>query len=201
MKQIFVTILFFCILLNYTFSQEQPIRDYTDDEYIDAPEYDLYLGLSSGINYFTGMLGPNIEVRAIKNLTFNGGIGIGGWGYKASGGLRYYINYPAGISFNVGYSWTSGLDEFIYEFELQNGSKQDVELNLLSASVVNLSIAYHWKIKQRIRINIETGYSVPTSSKAYEVVTNVELSDLSKTTLRIMQPGGLILGIGFSVGF
>lgn len=161
-----------------------------------------YLGLSTGINNFNGMLGINGELKIVKNLTAAGGAGIGGWGYKFAAAIRYYIHYPKGWCFGLGYSSATGVKGFEAELETSYpGGDQIVLLNLNRANNLNLTGGYQWRLGKRFRLGLEIGYAFPLQDQAWEVVSeNVVLSDTSEQVMNILTPGGLIIGFGFSVG-
>jgi hypothetical protein len=204
MKTRKIKLVYFAALLiifsfdGYTQAYEYPEQSMEALEFI--PEG--FLGMSTGINNFNGLLGINGEIKIIRNLTLAGGIGIGSWGYKFAGALRYYIHYPRGFYFGLGYSTATGLKGFETELETTRpGGNQLVELNLNRANNLNLTSGIQWRLGKRFRLGLEFGYSVPLQDKAWDLVTsNVELSDNSEQVLEILTPGGLIVGFGFSVG-
>jgi hypothetical protein len=161
-----------------------------------------YLGLSTGINNFNGMLGINGEIKIIRNLTIAGGAGIGGWGYKFAGAVRYYLHYPKGFCFGLGYSTATGMQGFEAELETTRpGGSQMVELNLNRANNLNLTASYQWRLGKRFRLGLDLGYAFPLQDKAWELVSDdIVLSDTSEQVMDILTPGGLILGFGFSIG-
>lgn len=161
-----------------------------------------YLGLSSGINNFNGMLGINGEIKVVKNLTIAGGAGIGGWGYKFAAAVRYYIHYPRGFYFALGYSTATGMQGFEAELETSRpGGNQMVVLNLNRANNLNITASYQWRLGKRFRLGLDFGYSFPLQSKAWELASDdIVLSDNSEQVMEILTPGGLILGFGFSIG-
>lgn len=198
--KVFMTlgILVFLSLPVYSQAYEYPERTTSPLEFVP----NSYLGLSTGINNFNGMLGINGEIKIIRNFTIAGGAGIGGWGYKFAGALRYYIHYPKGFYFALGYSTATGLQGFEAELETTRpGGNQMVELNLNRANNLNISASYQWRLGKRFRLGLEFGYSFPLQDDAWELVTeNVVLSDTSEQVMDILTPGGLIIGFGFSVG-
>lgn len=161
-----------------------------------------YLGLSSGINNFNGLLGINGELQIVKNLTIAGGAGIGGWGYKFAAAARYYIHYPKGFYFGIGYSTATGLKGFQTELETTRpGGNHMVELNLNRANNLNFNASYQWRLGKRFRLGLDLGYSFPLQDKAWELVDNdVVLTETSEQVLEILTPGGIIIGFGFSIG-
>lgn len=182
----------------YTQAYDYPERQTEALEFVPGG----YLGLSSGINNFNGMIGVNGEIKIIRNLTIAGGAGLGSWGYKFAGAIRYYIHYPKGFNFGLGYSTATGLQGFETELETSRpGGNQMVELNLNRANNLNFTASYQWRLGKRFRLGLELGYAFPLQDKAWELVTDdVVLSDTSEQVMEILTPGGLILGFGFSIG-
>jgi hypothetical protein len=45
------------------------------------------------------------------------------------------------------------------------------------------------------------GYSFPITGINYKVTSGESLSDLSKTTMKMMAPGGVLVATGFGFGF
>ncbi|MDA3893252.1 MAG: hypothetical protein PF517_16440 [Salinivirgaceae bacterium] len=157
-----------------------------------------FLGISSGINNMSGLLGVTGEVRLVNNFSIFGAAGIGGWVTKASAGVKYYRSFPYQTHFALSFSSASGIDEFEMELETEDGDSEDVTMNLKSAKNLNLIIGYNWKVFSRARFHFDFGYSVPLQSKAYEITSNHELSKDSETIMNMMTPGGLIVGLGIS---
>src|SRR4051812_44981665 len=77
----------------------------------------FHLGLSTGINQGTGLIGPTFEYQVVNDLTVNAAAGLASWGYKVTGGLKYYLHYPGSWAFSLGYSYATGLDNFSTELE------------------------------------------------------------------------------------
>lgn len=164
----------------------------------------FYLGVSTGINQGTGLIGPTFEYEVAHNLTVNGAVGLASWGYKATGGIKYYLNYPGSWAFSLGYSYATGLNDFSVEFEdgfVQGTSgKQTVIIDLLPASTVNISAIKYWLLgkQKKNRLHLELGYAIATADNRYE--TSATLTKEGKNFMTILQPGGLLLGVGFSFG-
>lgn len=199
-SKIFFTVGLLSIFVLSGFSQayDYPGRKSEPLEFIPGG----YLGISTGINNFNGMLGINGEIKVVKNFTIAGGAGLGGWGYKFAAAVRYYIHYPRGFYFGLGYSTATGLQGFEAELETSRpGGNQMVELNLNRANNLNINASYQWRLGKRFRLGLDFGYSFPLQNKAWELVSeDIVLSDNSEQVMEILTPGGLILGFGFSIG-
>lgn len=164
----------------------------------------FYLGFSTGFNQGTGLIGITGEYLVAKNLTVNGVIGLGTWGFKTTGGLKYYLDYPGKWAFGVGYSYSSGVDDVPVnlqeDFVQGQSGNQTVNFNLLPASTVNISAIKYFLLgkQKKNRFHLEFGYAIPTSTNRYE--TDAMLTSDGTRFMKILQPGGLLLGAGFSFG-
>ncbi len=163
--------------------------------------YKASLGIDGGLNY-EGLVALSAEVNIVKNICLNGAIGMGGWGAKYTIGGRFYSSYPKGIFYGVSYSHSTGLDSLAIKMDTDKpGGTQDVSLRLNPANNINLNLGYQWKLGNRFRFHLEMGYSIPLEKEPWDVLTqNITLSDASKISMNLMAPGGLMLGLGFSVG-
>lgn len=172
---------------------------YNPDALIKAPVSKTFLGVASGLENFTGLLGPSLEVNVSGGFSVYGGIGLGSWGYKMSGGLKYYSDYPYGWAWCLSVSHATGLRDFETELETQSGRRL-VLIDLLPCQTLNLTAQHHWRLGKKNRFNLEFGYSIPLTYDAYTIKDGSVLTDPSELALRILQPGGLMIGIGFSFG-
>ncbi len=169
----------------------------------------INIGASSGSNNFTSYIGVLGEAKIIKNLTGLAGVGYGYWGVKGSFGLRYYQNYPKGVYYGLSFSVVSGKDDDTLRLETANNlthlpqGKQLVEFNLKQTQTINLSVGYSFRISKVIRLFIETGYSIPLKSDAFEIKDpqGVSLTEASKQVIYQYEPSGLIFGWGIVAGF
>jgi hypothetical protein len=179
-----------CLTLLSSYAQDGPRR--------------VYLGVSTGLDNITGIVGPTLEFQFVPNLSVYGAAGLGSWGGKTSIGLRYYMNYPDGFAFNLGLSHATGLSEVSFdlqeEFVSGQSGNQMTRFKLLSANTVNVSALKHWLIgsRKRNRFYIEFGWAFPTEYDRYK--TDAALTVQGRQFMQILQPGGLILGVGFNFG-
>lgn len=156
-----------------------------------------YLGIGSGVNNSSGMLGVFFETPINSNFSAKAAAGIGGWGTKAGIAVKYYKAFPSSMSFGIGYSTASGLSDFEYEVELENGDKSKEKFNLKRAHMIDFTMGKSWG--EKVRFNLEFGYSLKISGGSYEHLdSNEELSDDAKKVFDMLSPGGLIVGIGLS---
>jgi hypothetical protein len=164
----------------------------------------IYLGIGTGLNYPTGIIGGSLEVQLVKNLTAFGSLGLGSWGGKVGAGLRIYPSYPGKFAFGIGYSYASGIDDVELEMEeefVYGGSGvSTVTFNLLPSSTINISAIKHWLIgkEKKNRIGIEAGYAIPTANDRFQ--SEATLTRQGRTFMNILQPGGFMIGTTFSFG-
>jgi len=179
---------------------------YAQDETRDVKK--LYLGLSTGIDNPVGFLGFTAEYQFVKNLSAYGGVGLGTWGGKAALGMRYYLNYPGSWAFGIGWAGASGAKDVKIKVEQEDnntGTKEtnSVTFDLDPVSTINLSATKFWLLGKRKvnRLHLELGYAIPLQNNAYTIKDSAEpLSSAGKFAMRIAQPGGIIIGAGFSFG-
>jgi hypothetical protein len=81
------------------------------------------------------------------------------------------------------------------------GTTENIELNL--KPVTNLFVSVYRFIalgqgKSRLYFNL--GYSLPMTSSYYTQVSGSPMSKNSELVMKILRPGGLIAGLGFSFG-
>lgn len=165
-----------------------------------------YIGLGVGINY-AGVIGVILEQNFGK-LSITGGAGLGSWGYKLSGGMRYYTTTPTGVSvvgkgIGVNYALATGLSKVPINLETSSGTKQNVNVQLSPVHLLNLTYFNCWKLGNGTsRFGVELGYSIILNAgDNFKVLdSGVTLSSTSLKTLRIIQPGGLVLGLNFTFG-
>lgn len=165
----------------------------------------IHIGFGSGINNSSGILGANVEFNIPRNGAVFGAAGLGSWGFKVSGGARYYFHFPHKAAIGLGYSYCTGLSNFTSNQEVINNStgeisQQSVIMNLKPCGTINLTFLYFWKLGKHNRINIEAGYAVPTENTPYQVTSGQTLSTNSKAVMKFIQPGGFIIGAAFTFG-
>lgn len=163
-----------------------------------------FFSLGTGINNNCGLLGIGLEQFVSEKVSFFGAAGIGSWGYKVTGGARLYLDGKTGNAFGLSYSAATGLEEVEIEVDaLINNTEQKVKekFKLNPVSVINLTWMKHWQIGNKSRFNLELGYSMNMSGKNnYTSKSGLVLTDKSKSVMDFIQPGGIIIGLGFSFG-
>lgn len=166
-----------------------------------------YVGLGIGFNA-TGILGITYEHIFKEHIGVYVNLGHGGWGQKIGAGGRLYFRNAHSGAIGINFSHCTGENGARTELGVIEGSqsiRKVVVYDKHPVEVVNVSYLKFWELRHRVRFNIEAGYSVPLDGKSidnYTIITpGVTLDETSKNTLRVAQPGGLVLAIGFTFGF
>ena len=160
----------------------------------------VYLGIGSGINNYTGLIGLSVNLRAYDKIFLQGGIGIGSWGTKMTIGLRYDLSYKKGWSFGVGLSTCSGLKDFKTNLELQDGTTKEVLLDLNRANTLNLKATYNFMLGKNNNFYLDFGYALPLDASPWKVKDGSVISSTSNSVMAMVAPGGILLGLGFMFG-
>jgi len=193
------------------FSQGEEVQRFTFDEKkkpskaVANTPY-LYLGPGSGLYTYTGILGGIVEVPVVPHLSVFVGFGLGGWGYKAGGGVLFYLHKDdyLGSAFGAGVSNAFGLDDFTTELTLAgtNGDATSVTLDLYNAPSLNLTYQYHFSLGSSGKFVVGTGYAIAMVDTPYKLVAppNAELDATSKRIMQLLQPSGLIISVAFQFG-
>jgi hypothetical protein len=159
------------------------------------------LGLGSGINSFTGLIGISGNLRIADHYSLRAAMGLGGWGRKFSGGISYDLHPWGGWSFGLGYSYCPGLTGMKLSITDANGNTQNITLDYLKASTINLTALYYFKIGRRSTIYLEGGLALPMETNPWRVTDGSPLPDEGKILLGILQPGGIVVLFGFGFTF
>lgn len=159
-----------------------------------------YIGFGSGINAFTGLLGIAGNIRLVEKTFLEAGVGIGGWGYKYSFGIRHDFRYHNTFGLGINYTGATGLENMEMEMEVNNGGTESVTLNCLHTGTIDIKGRFSLSSGRKNKFYIDLGYAIPLMSKAWEVTDGSILSDVSVQALNITQPGGVIIGLGYLFG-
>jgi len=200
-KIILILALFFT--LDSLYSQNEPTADMTtNNQPAIERTYPISLGIESGINY-TGFFALSAEGNIAKNLCINGDFGLGGWGFKLGISARYYKSYPKGLYYSLGFFHSTGIDSIEISLATTNSpnNAEEIALRFEPVNNLNLGLGYQWQLGNRFRLHIELGYSIILKPEPWEVLTpNKTLTQTSKQVMNFSAPGGLMFGLGFSVG-
>ena len=160
------------------------------------------IGIGTGINNYTALLGISANLRLFNTVSLQGGLGLGSWGYKYSIGIKYNGHYNGGWYYGIGYSGCTGENNLKLNLETSTsiGSTQPVTVDYLPAGTLNLKTGYDWRMGLKNTFYLEFGYAIPLQTDPWRIHDGVILSSTSSKTLQIMQPGGIIIGIGMNFG-
>ena len=162
-----------------------------------------FVTLGTGLNSNYGIVGIGIDFKLTQKLQGSVSGGIGSWGFKSAGELRYFYSgcMQKGSAIAAGIAYASGLPEMETELELSNEESKNVTLELGAQTNLQLSWYKSYAIKEHHRFFFQVGYSFPITGINYKVTSGETLSDLSKTTMKMMAPGGVLVATGFGFGF
>ena len=209
MKNFLVLIIFFISFSSFSqdyYYKEDPHSKSKDTIFkkpIKPSEADtfpkFYFGFGAGLNNYNGLLGIGAKFRIHKTIFLRAGAGIGTWGNKLSFSVEYDRKYTRCWAYGIGYSTCSGIKNFKTQLETtaSQPKTEEVTIDLLRASTINLTTSYNWYFHRKRLFYIEFGLAVAVESEPYSVKSPSVLTDNSKRALRLLQPGGLIFGLGF----
>lgn len=161
----------------------------------------FYLGISSGINNHSGVIGINFDVPVTTQFSLGTGVGISSWGYKAYGEGRFYFKEcNRGWALGAAFTYNTGLQNFVLEMPTTIGDV-DVDMDLEPSPNVAVS-AYHFFNLGRggHRFYLQLGWSQSIVSDPYTITSGHTLTSDGVTVMNLLSPGGLIFGFGFSFG-
>ena len=164
----------------------------------------FYLGLGNGINTYTGILGAALEVPLPAHLSAFVAGGLGGWGLKLGGGVKFYFkDSHFGSALDVGFANAFGGNNLELNLELAGSSStQKVVMNLYNAGTLNFGYSYNIKMGRRVKFVVGAGWALAVVDQPYELVAprNAKLSDSSIAAMKLSQPGGLFIAATFYLG-
>jgi len=162
-----------------------------------------YVSLGAGINSNYGIVGIGADFKLLEKVQLGLSAGLGSWGFKTAGEFRYFYSgcMQQGSAFTAGVAYASGLPEMQTDLELSNAETRTVKLKLGAQTNMQLSWYRAFKIMDHHRFFVQVGYSFPITGITYTVTSGETLSDTSKSTMKMMAPGGIIIATGFGFGF
>lgn len=171
---------------------------------LDNPRCETtFITLGTGLNSNYGIVGLGVDFKLIDKIQGSVSGGLGSWGYKSAGELRYFYSgcMQKGSAIAVGVAYATGLPEMVTDLELSTKETKSVTLEL--GSQTNLQVSWYkaYAIKEHHRFFVQMGYSFPITGINYNVTSGETLSDVSKTSMKMLAPGGLLIATGFGFGF
>lgn len=162
-----------------------------------------YITLGTGINSNYGIVGIGADFKLLEKVQLGLSGGLGSWGFKTAGEFRYFYSgcMQQGSAFTAGVAYASGLPEMQTDMELANAETKTVKLKLGAQTNLQLSWYRAFKVMDHHRFFVQVGYSFPITGITYTVTSGETLSDTSKSTMKMMAPGGIIVATGFGFGF
>ncbi len=162
-----------------------------------------FITLGTGLNSNYGIAGIGVDFKLIEKLQGAVSGGLGSWGFKSAGELRYFYSgcMQKGSAIAVGVAYASGLPEMETEMETTTDDSETVTLEL--GAQTNLQVSWYkaYAVKEHHRFFFQVGYSFPVSDISYSVTSGETLSDVSKTSMKMLAPGGVLIATGFGFGF
>jgi len=162
-----------------------------------------FITLGTGLNSNYGIIGVGVDFKLIDQLQGSVSGGIGSWGFKSAGELRYFYSgcMQKGSAVAVGVAYASGLPEMKTELEVSSDESKTVTLELRAQTNLQVSWYKSYAVKEHHRFFFQVGYSFPLTGLPYTVKSGEALSDVSKTMMKILAPGGVLVATGFGFGF
>lgn len=183
-----------------TFKKEPVVTAETKDEDALCPR--AYMGLSTGINNNSGLIGFNVDVPVAPQFSVGAGFGYSTWGTKVYGEGRFYFTPGChqGWAIGTGITHSTGFNKIELEVKDQYGYQHNAVLDMKAKTNIMVSAYRFWGLgRQKVnRFHLQLGYSVPLTATEYTISNNMILSDESDLAVRAISPGGLILGVGFT---
>jgi hypothetical protein len=190
------------ILLMTVKAVAQKQTDATTTDVIPTCET-TFVTLGTGINSNYGLIGAGVDFKLMDKMQGAVSAGLGSWGFKTAGELRYFYTgcMQKGAALAVGVAYAGGLPEMETDLELANEKTENVTLEL--GDQTNLQVSWYktYAIKEHHRFFVQVGYSFPITGIDYTVTSGESLSDVSKTTMKMLAPGGVLVATGFGFGF
>lgn len=200
MKALFRFIFLFTIIFCISTTAQSQFRS-------DFDQSDIYLELSSGIDNHVGLFGLGILYPINQKVAIRGGAGIGIWGLKTSLGVKFQNLETQKWGFGIGTSYCPGVKEFEMNLSDDPAYEEIFYIKMKPAGSLNLTANRSWKFSSNMIFYMETGYAIPlSSSKPVDFkdpdgyLTSQDEADL-QALMNVLKPGGLILALGFQIGF
>ncbi len=197
MKKTLTLVALILATMTTTFAQQTKATKSSTSDNAVAEKQRLYFGISTGVNNIASMFGLTLEVPFSQNVSGKLGLGLGGWGAVIGVAGKYYKRYPESWSFGVGYSTASGYKDILLTLK-NNTTTEEVRMNADRAHNIDLVAGKSWG-SDWIKFNLELGYSIQVSGGTYSPVDKkVILSETTTSVMKLLSPGGIIIGLGLT---
>lgn len=161
----------------------------------------LYIGVTAGIENPGGLVGFNIDVPVTQRFSLSGSAGFSSWGYKAGGEGRFYFgDCNRSWALGAGVTYNTGLSNLSMTLPTTYGDAT-VLVDLKPKTNVFFAVHKFFNLgRNGHRFNIMAGYSMRLDDDNYTILNNYELTTEGEDVMRVLAPGGLMIGFGFSFG-
>lgn len=161
------------------------------------PRHKLDLGVASGFNSPSGVVGMEVEYRPIEYVGFNLGGGTGAWGNRISPGARLY---PLGISgaspfLEAGLSLNTG-----GEASVTYNDNQEQIVDQLLTPVATTSMGVRFNI-DRIYFTPRVGWGFRLREDNYRTRDGSQIDPLLDAVLSLSQHGGFLISLTVGATF
>lgn len=192
LKKILTTLI---CLSAYITSSAQYYGDYS------CPKF--YVGISTGLNNQSGLIGPNFDIPITRWASFGVGAGRSSWGFKGYSEGRFYVgDCNRSFALGAGASYNTGIKKFTTAMPTTDGTA-DVKFEFEPSLNAFFSAYYFFNLGREgsHRFYLQLGYSHPLDDMVYKVLSNHTLTEEGEAAMQILAPGGVIFALGFSFGF
>lgn len=163
----------------------------------------IFLGVGLGVNDYG--FGIGAEFNVYNNFWVYGNAGLSTWNGRLTTGITIYPKsngYKS--SFSFGYSYATSSEDFSANLEVEQPNSKPVMKEVLldqnSVSTLNFKYSYNLKIGKKSKFVFSGGYSVLLTKTLYVNKSLYQLTEKSEDFIKLMAPGGIIVGITFMIG-
>jgi hypothetical protein len=179
----------------------------------------FYLGIGTGLNYKTGVLGLSLAYRIAPKSLVELNMGIGGYGSKIGLGGVFNVVEKGAWCPSLSFSRASGGSEVPLTVEVEeigsnNAASTETKINLSPMFTLTPGVQRQFISRKGNRFVLEFGFAIPLNtatqefSESFAEVNGVQVptsflkfSSTQKTVFKILDPAGLSLGLCYYFGF
>lgn len=162
-----------------------------------AQSIPLYLGISTGLENPTGIIGVHAEAPITSKISIGSGVGMGIWGTKvALDGKYYFTDYTSGWALGAGLNYSTGTGN--YEKRQLINTDKTIEVKLLPVTTAYGSVYKYWRLGRNHKFYLQSGYALRLNKKSYNVKETYTLTNDDKIQMKSLAPGGFMFALGFS---